>query len=116
MNYRKEENRKNFGFIMFCLLMGVGIAAFGGVHHAQLKNQQVLVSREIDKVEKSIEHSRYTIRSTEMRMDQLLNRFVIRQQLEQNKSTLKPISLAVVEEIDPARMMQRNMAVVADTK
>jgi hypothetical protein len=58
--------------------------------------------REIDAIERRIEHCRLEIRTTEMRMDQLLNRFVIRKQLEENGSNLRPISLAVVEEIDPA--------------
>ena len=49
----------------------------------------------------------------EMRMDQLLNRFVIRKQLEENGSTLRPISLAVVEEIDPAPPHRRSVASAA---
>ena len=42
------------------------------------------------------------IRTTEMRMDELLNRFVIRKQIEQNGSSLRPIPMGVVEEIDAA--------------
>jgi hypothetical protein len=45
-----------------------------------------------------------------MRMDQLLNRFVIRQQLEDNGSALRPISIASVEEIDPAPPNRRTVA------
>jgi hypothetical protein len=46
-------------------------------------------------------------------MDQLLNRFVIRKQLEQNKSRLHPISLAVVEDVDPTSPSRRNVAAVS---
>jgi hypothetical protein len=42
-----------------------------------------------------------------MRMDQLLNRFVIRKQLEENGSDLRPIPLAVIEEIGPSSARQR---------
>ncbi len=87
--------------------------AAGGVLHACYKNRQIQVRREIDAIEKNVEHCRFDIRTTEMRMDQLLNRFVIRQQLEQNKSKLRPISLAVVEDVNPVPPVRRNVAAVS---
>jgi hypothetical protein len=45
-----------------------------------------------------------------MRMEQLLNRYAIRKQLEANGSPLRPISIAIVEEIDPALPNRRSVA------
>ncbi len=87
--------------------------AAGGILHAYYKNSQIKISREIDAIEKNVEHCRFDVRTTEMRMDQLLNRFVIRQQLEQNKSKLRPISLAVVEDVDSVSQARRNVASVS---
>jgi hypothetical protein len=46
-------------------------------------------------------------------MDQLLNRFVIRKQLEENGSNLRPISFAIVEEIDSTPPIRRSVASAA---
>lgn len=110
---RRREQPKSHASVIFGLIVAAAIMATGGVLYAYYKNRQIQVSREIDAVEKNVEHCRYDIRTTDMRMDQLLNRFVIRQQLEQNKSRLRPISLAVVEEITPVQRTRRNVASVS---
>lgn len=112
MNRRRNESRTS-GFPILALIFGAVIITGGGVLHGFYKNSQVKITREIDAIERSIEHQRLEIRTTEMRMDQLLNRFVIRKQLEQNGSTLRPLSLASVEEIDPAPTSRRSVASAA---
>jgi hypothetical protein len=112
MNRRRNESRTS-GFPILALIFGAVIITGGGVLHGFYKNSQVKITREIDAIERSIEHQRLEIRTTEMRMDQLLNRFVIRKQLEQNGSTLRPLSLAFVEEIDPAPTNRRSVASAA---
>jgi hypothetical protein len=82
MNNRRRDAPRTSSVPLFAILLGAGIAAAGGVLHAYYKNLQVSLSREIDGAERRIEQRRLEIRTTEMRMDQLLNRFVIRQQLE----------------------------------
>ncbi len=109
MNRRREEPRTHTS-VFFALILAAAIMAGGGILHAYYKNRQVQVNREIDAVDLHVEHCRLDIRTCEMRMDQLLNRFAIRQQLEQNKSKLRPISLAVVEEVNPAPPVRRNVA------
>jgi len=109
MNRRREEPRTHTS-VFFALILAATIMACGGILHAYYKNRQVQVNREIDAVDQHVEHCRLDIRTCEMRMDQLLNRFAIRQQLEQNKSKLHPISLAVVEEVNPALVSRRNVA------
>lgn len=109
MNRRRNESRTS-GFPILAMIFGAVIITGGGVLHGFYKNSQVRITREIDAIERSIEHQRLEIRTTEMRMDQLLNRFVIRKQLEQNGSSLRPLSLAFVEEIDPAPPSRRSVA------
>ena len=109
MNRRRNESRTS-GFPIFALLIAAAIMAAGGVLHVYYKNGQIQVCREIDAIDRRVEQYRLDIRTTEMRMDQLLNRFVIRQQLEENGSSLRPISVAVVEEIKPATSARRSVA------
>ncbi len=107
---RRRDQPKTPAFVIFAVIFAFAIVACGGVLHVYFKNSQIQVKREIDAIERRIEHCRLEIRTTEMRMDQLLNRFVIRKQLEENGSNLRPISLAVVEEIDPAPPHRRSVA------
>lgn len=112
MNRRRNET-KSSGFPIFALLVGAAIVAAGGVLHVYYKNSQIQTTREIDAIERRIEQYRFDIRTTEMRMDEQLNRFAIRKQLVENGSTLRPISVAVVEEIDPSQPKYRTVAYVA---
>jgi len=112
MNRRRDEPRTPVS-VFFAVILAAAIMAAGGVLHAYYKNRQIQITREIDAIERRVEHCRLEIRTTEMRMDQLLNRFVIRKQLEENGSNLRPISLTIVEEIDPAPPTRRSVASVA---
>ena len=112
MNRRRDEPRTPVS-VFIAVILAAAISAGGGVLHAYYKNQQVKITREIDAIDRNIEHCRLEIRTTEMRMDQLLNRFVIRKQLQENGSSLRPISIAVVEEIDPAPPSRRSVASAA---
>lgn len=112
MNRRRNQPRTS-AFPIFALLLGAAIIAGGGVLHGFYKNSQIKITRQIDAIERHMEHARLDIRTTEMRMDQLLNRFVIRKQLEDNGSSMRPISLAVVEEIAPAPASRRSVASAA---
>lgn len=112
MNRRRDEPRTSAS-VIFAVILAATIVAGGGVLHAYYKNRQIQITREIDAIDRNVEHCRLEIRTTEMRMDQLLNRFVIRKQLEENGSDLRSISLAVVEEIDPAPPSRRSVASAA---
>lgn len=110
MNNRRRDAPRTSSVPLFAILLGAGIAAAGGVLHAYYKNLQVSLSREIDGAERRIEQRRLEIRTTEMRMDQLLNRFVIRQQLEENGSTLRPIAQQAIEDVTPTPPARRSVA------
>jgi hypothetical protein len=98
MNRRRNEVRTPASAFI-ALIAAVSIIAGGGVLHAVYKNRQIQVSREIDAIDRRVEQYRLDIRTTEMRMDQLLNRFVIRKQIETNSSSLRPIPMNAVESI-----------------
>jgi len=109
MNHRRNESRSS-AFPIFALLLCAAICSAGGVLHVYYKNRQISVARETEAVHTRIEQNRFDIRTTEMHMEQLLNRFVIRKQLEDNRSTMRPIAATVVEEIEPAPQIKRTVA------
>jgi cell division protein FtsL len=112
MNRRKDQPRSP-AFMIFAIVLAFAIGASGGVLHVYYKNRQIQVRRDIDAIDRRIDHCRLEIRTLEMRMDQLLNRFAIRKQLEENGSDLHPIALSVVEEMDPAPIGHRSVAAAA---
>jgi hypothetical protein len=109
MNRRRNESRTPVS-VFFALFLAAAIAAVGGVGHAICKNSQIKVSREIDAIDRRVEQYRLDIRTTDMRMDQLLNRFVIRKQIEESGSLLRPIPMGVVENVDPAITSRHSVA------
>ncbi len=112
MNRRRDQPRTS-SVTIFAVILAFAIVAAGGVLHAYYKNRQIQISRDIDAIDRRVEHARLEIRTTEMRMDQLLNRFTIRKQLEENGSNLRPIPLSAIEEIDPAPPARRAVASAA---
>ena len=109
MNRRRNEARQSFS-VMFALVLGAVFSAAGGIMHVVYKNRQINTSREIDAAESRIEQARLDIRTSEMHMDRLLNRFTMRAQLARNGSDLKPIALSSVEKITPTNSNRRDMA------
>ena len=99
MNRRKQQPNKISFCAIISVILTVTIGAAGGVLYAYYKNRQIQITREIDEISRNIEHCRLEIRTTDMRTDQLLNRYLIRKRLEEQGSRLRPISVAVVEEI-----------------
>lgn len=109
MNRRRNEPLPSSAPLMTLLCAAI-MAASGGVIHGIYKNRQVSVTREIDAIERRVEEYRLDIRTSQMRMDQLLNRFVIRKEIEQNHSLLRPIPMGVVMNIDPASNQRLTVA------
>ena len=89
----------NFGSIVFLVVVAV-VLATAGVFHAYIKNQQVEVARRTEKTEQRIGQHELDIKALQMRLDQQLNRFLIRDQLRQSGSDLVAIPVTEVEEID----------------
>ncbi len=112
MNRRRNQSRTP-AFIIAALILAAVTVAGGGVYYAYLKNRQVQASRDIDKIERDIEQYRLDTRTTQMRMDELLNRFVIRTQLSENGSELIAISSEILEEVNPSPADPRAVASAA---
>lgn len=109
MNRRRNEAATS-ALVIFSLILAASIAAAGGVLHAYYKNRQIQVAREIDSIDRRVVQYRLDIQTTEMRMDQLLNRFAIRNQIEKNGSLLRPIPTGVSESIDPEILVRPSVA------
>lgn len=112
MNRRRNENRTPAS-VYFALILAFVIAAAGGVLHAFYKNRQIQISREIDAIERRVDKYRLDIQTVEMRSDELLNRFAIRKQIEENGSSLRPIALTSIEEIDTPVSVRHSVASAA---
>ena len=100
MNRRRNESKQGIHpTTVIAICIALTIATLGGVWQAWLKNRQIQVKREIDQIERLCGQHQLDIRTTQMRMDQLLNRFAIREQLNELGSTLQPIPMGITEEI-----------------
>ena len=111
MNRRRNETRTP-AWVFFSLFLAFGIVATGGVLHTVYKNRQIQITREIDAIDRRVEQYRLDIRTTDMRMDQLLNRFVIRKQMQDSGSSLKPIPTGVTEDVDTTKFIRHSVAAV----
>ncbi len=109
MNRRRNETKPPASAYV-ALILAAAISATGGVAHAYFKNRQIQVSREIDALDRRVDNYQLEIRTTEMRMDELLNRFLIRTQLEEMGSSLRPIPVGIIEEVDPAPFPRHSVA------
>jgi hypothetical protein len=112
MNRRRTETRTPAQYF-WALILAAVISAGGGVLHAYYKNRQIQVSREIDAIDRRVEQYRLDIRTTDWRMSNLLNRFAIRKQIESNGSSLRPIPIGVVDEIETGSLDGRSVAAVS---
>lgn len=100
VNRRKSEHRVPTSAYL-ALIAAAALAAAGGILHAFYKNRQIQIAREIDAIERRIEQYQLDIRTTEYRTAELLNRFVIKKQLEASGSYLIPIPIGLPEEVNP---------------
>jgi hypothetical protein len=96
-----RSNSRIHPLVFFVVVLAVAVAASGGVLYAYYKNRQIQTARAIECVDKRIEQHELDIRTAQMRSDQLLNRYTIRERLRHVGSDLKPIPHGVVEEIRP---------------
>ena len=104
MNRRRTEQRCG-PLPVAVLVAAAALGAFGGIVHVYYKNRQIEVARQIERAEERIAQHRNDIRTVEMRMDQMLNRYVMRKQLRDLGSGLRPIPPEKIEVIargDPA--------------
>lgn len=112
MNRSRHETRTGVSVVL-SLFLAAFIAAGGGVLHAYYKNRQVQISREIKAIDLRVAEYRDDINMTDTRIEGLLNRFAIRKQVEANGSSLRPIPIGIVEEIDAISPIRQSVASIA---
>jgi hypothetical protein len=102
MNRRRQEIPQKLSLAaMISLIVAGAIGASGGVAYVHFRNCQIKTAREIDAVERRIEQHRLDIRTAQMRADQALNLFAIRQTLQDLGTDLIPIPAGVSEDVLP---------------
>jgi len=103
MNRRRNDSPRSHFFVHLSVIVGALVAACGGVTYAYYMNRQVEAKREIRRVEGRIREHRLEIATTRMRIDELTNRYAIRDELARQHSPLKPIPRGSVEDVSPAQ-------------
>jgi hypothetical protein len=109
MNRRRNETRTPLS-VYLSLFLAAALVAAGGVLHAFYKNRQVQISHEIKAIDGRVAECRLDIKNTDVKMEQLLNRFVIRKEIAANGSSLRPIPIGVAEEIGSNFSARHNVA------
>ena len=110
MNRLRSEPKTHVS-VFITLILAAIVMVGGGIAHAVYKNQQVRTDRMIDQSEKRIEQARTKIRMVDVRMDQLLDRYEMRERLKFSGSALLAVTPADVEEILPGQSGQRVAAI-----
>lgn len=89
--------------MIFALILAGAIGAIGGVSYVYFRNCQIQTARQIDVIERRIDRHELDIRTVQMRSDQILNLFAIRDTLAEAGTELVPIPPGVSENIEPNR-------------
>lgn len=100
---RLRSEPKTHPSVFITLILAALVVVTGGVMHAVYKNSQVKTARLIDQAEQRIEQTEVKIRMIGVNADELLDRFDMRERLQENGSTLIGITPADIEEIAPPR-------------
>lgn len=107
MNRRRNETRSRIcPMVNLSLILAGALGALGGITHVYYRNCQINTAREIDKIEQKIERHQLEARTMQMRSDQILNLFAIRDSLQEEGTTLVPIPQGLTETIVPHKPTQ----------
>lgn len=87
--------------VFITLALAAAVATVGGGMHAICKNQQVLTEREIDASERRMDQYRAAIQVVEIRMDELQDRYELRDRLRANGSSMIPVAHGDIIDIAP---------------
>ena len=97
---RRRTVRPHLSFGSIALLIPAAIVmASAGVFHAYIKNRQINVSREIQRVEDTISQYQLDIATDEMLLAAQLNSVRIRARLKEISSDLRSIPQGAVKEV-----------------
>ncbi len=101
MNKYRKQHRRISVPEMFILILTVVILMGAGVTYACLRNTQVKVVHEMDKIQKRIRDHEDSIDSLQVKIEKKLNICVLRDKLEKSGSKLTSIPVSSLEIISP---------------
>jgi len=101
MNRRRSEPAHAHFFPFLALVLAFLVATTGGAMHAIYRNGQIQTERKIARAKERIEDLRLDIQMIEVRRERLIDRYEIRESLEQFDSDLVPVRHGVVETVRP---------------
>ena len=97
MNKRKTQ-KKSFRFPEVILLtLAAVLVTAGGVCHAVIKNNQVQVTRQIEDSHRRTDAHNNDAMTVQVQIDRKVNRFVIKESLESQNSTLGETEVSQIE-------------------
>lgn len=99
MNRKRSAKSFGFGSVLFLVLVAV-VLATAGVFHAYIKNRQVEVARKTEKTEYRTGQLEMDIKTLQMRLDEQLSSYLLKDRLRLQRSQLVEIPVNVVEVID----------------
>jgi len=101
MNHRRDEHPNRHRLTFLSMFVGAIVAAAGGILYVYYMNSQVETNRELKRVETRIKEHELVIMNTRRLIDDDLGRYLIREKLVQQHSSLKPIPRGVIEDVQP---------------
>lgn len=107
MSSRKFQHRISFGFLMWMIVLATLLSG-SGVYYAILKNSQLGVSREIDRMRDEIAALDLARDQYKAKVSMRTNRWAIRDRLAQDRSALVEIDPSQIEVMQPEHC--RNVA------
>lgn len=101
MNRRRSTAPATHSSVYVTLVLAALVATTGGALHAVCKNRQVEIERLVDAAELRTGQHRLDIQIVGVRMDEMLDRYELKERLRTAGSGLVPIDHGVIEEIFP---------------
>lgn len=97
---KNKKKKTNLNPAVFALLVLTAISLGAtGVFHTVMKNHQLKVVREIERVERRIKEHDRDVTNLEIRLGQLENRWDLRNSLIASQTQLRGIPLQAIEDI-----------------
>jgi len=97
MNKRKTQNKAFKCSEVVLLTLAAALVTAGGVCHAIIKNKQVQVTRQIEESHRRTDTHNNDAMTIQVQVDRKVNRFVIKESLESERSELRETAASQIE-------------------
>ena len=109
MSKNKKKTNFNPAVLVLLVLIAISLGA-SGVFHTVMKNRQLKVVREIERVERRIKERDRDVINLEIRLGQLENRWDLRNRLVASETQLRGIPLEAIEDITAVGVLPEMVA------